>query len=76
MLIAFNAPSLTKFGPEVRKGGTVIYDCFVVTEAPDLDPSIKVFPVPFTGIATDLVLDDLAARARSRPGLRPQRPEP
>jgi Pyruvate/2-oxoacid:ferredoxin oxidoreductase gamma subunit len=26
----------------------------VVTEAPELDPSIKIFPVPFTGIATDL----------------------
>jgi Pyruvate/2-oxoacid:ferredoxin oxidoreductase gamma subunit len=54
VLIAFNAPSLAKFGPTVRKGGYVIYDCSVVTEAPELDPSIKVFPVPFTGIATDL----------------------
>ena len=54
VLIAFNAPSLAKFGPTVRKGGFVIYDSSVVTEAPVLDPSIKVFPVPFTGIATDL----------------------
>ncbi len=54
ILIAFNAPSLAKFGPTVRKGGTVIYDCSVVSDAPLLDPSIKVFPVPFTGIATDL----------------------
>lgn len=54
ILIAFNAPSLAKFGPTVRKGGTVIYDCSVVTEAPELDPSIRVFPVPITGIATDL----------------------
>jgi len=54
ILLAFNTPSLTKFGPTVRKGGYVIYDSSVVTEAPKLDPSIKVFPVPFTGIATDL----------------------
>jgi 2-oxoisovalerate ferredoxin oxidoreductase beta subunit len=54
VLIAFNAPSLAKFGPTVRKGGYVIYDSSVVSEAPALDPSIKVFPVPFTGIATDL----------------------
>jgi 2-oxoisovalerate ferredoxin oxidoreductase beta subunit len=54
ILIAFNAPSLNKFGPTVRKGGFVIYDSSVVTEAPVLDPSIKVFPVPFTSIATDL----------------------
>ncbi|WP_306591767.1 2-oxoacid:acceptor oxidoreductase family protein [Geothrix sp. 21YS21S-4] len=54
ILLAFNTPSLTKFGPTVRKGGYVIYDSSVVTEAPVLDPSIKVFPVPFTGIATDL----------------------
>ncbi len=54
ILLAFNTPSLTKFGPTVRKGGYVIYDSSVVTEAPVLDPSIKVFGVPFTGIATDL----------------------
>ncbi len=54
ILIAFNAPSLVKFAPTVRKGGIVIYDSSVVNEPPELDPSIKVFPVPFTGIATDL----------------------
>ena len=54
VLIAFNMPSLVKFGPTVRKGGVVIYDSSVVSEAPTLDPSIKVLPVPFTGIATDL----------------------
>jgi len=54
VLIAFNAPSLAKFGPSVRKGGVIIYDSSVVSDAPLLDPSIKVFPVPFTGIATDL----------------------
>ncbi|HEX9009631.1 MAG TPA: 2-oxoacid:acceptor oxidoreductase family protein [Holophagaceae bacterium] len=54
ILIAFNTPSLVKFGPTVKKGGTVIYDSSVVTDAPPLDPSIRMVPVPFTGIATDL----------------------
>jgi 2-oxoisovalerate ferredoxin oxidoreductase beta subunit len=54
ILIAFNAPSLVKFGPTVKKGGTVIYDSSVVTEPPVLDSSVKMVPVPFTGIATDL----------------------
>ncbi len=54
ILIAFNAPSLAKFGPTVKKGGTVIYDSSVVSDAPALDPSVKLVPVPFTGIATDL----------------------
>ena len=54
ILLAFNAPSLAKFGPTVRKGGTIIYDSSVVTEPPVLDPSIRMVPVPFTGIATDL----------------------
>jgi 2-oxoisovalerate ferredoxin oxidoreductase beta subunit len=54
ILIAFNAPSLAKFGPTVKKGGTVIYDCSVIIDAPTFDPSVRVFPVPFTGIATDL----------------------
>ena len=54
ILIAFNAPSLAKFGPAVRKGGIVIYDSSVIAEAPKLDPSIRMVPVPFTGIATDL----------------------
>jgi Pyruvate/2-oxoacid:ferredoxin oxidoreductase gamma subunit len=54
ILVAFNAPSLAKFGPAVRKGGIIIYDSSVISEVPDLDPSIKLFPVPLTGIATDL----------------------
>ena len=54
ILLAFNTPSLAKFGPTVRKGGTIIYDSSVVTDPPVLDPSIRMVPVPFTGIATDL----------------------
>jgi len=54
ILIAFNAPSLTKFGPHVQSGGTIIYDSTVILEPPKLDPSIKVYGVPFTEIAIDL----------------------
>jgi 2-oxoisovalerate ferredoxin oxidoreductase beta subunit len=54
VLIAFNAPSLTKFGPTVRQGGVVIYDSSIVKEMPELDASIKLVGVPFTEIAVDL----------------------
>jgi 2-oxoisovalerate ferredoxin oxidoreductase beta subunit len=55
VLIAFNAPSLTKFGPTVKKGGTIIYDSSIVKEVPaGLDPSVKLVGVPFTEIAVDL----------------------
>ena len=54
LLVAFNAPSLTKFGPTVKPGGTIIYDSSVVTRPPVLDPSINVYGVPITEIAVDL----------------------
>jgi 2-oxoisovalerate ferredoxin oxidoreductase beta subunit len=54
VLIAFNAPSLVKFGPTVPPGGTILYDSSVVTEAPALDPRVHVHGVPFTEIAVGL----------------------
>jgi len=54
LLVAFNAPSLVKFGPTVVDGGVVIYDSAVVPEPPLLDPGIRVVPVPATAIAKDL----------------------
>lgn len=54
LLIAFNAPSLAKFGPTIRPGGTIVYDRTVVAEAPALDPSVRVVAVPFTEIAGEL----------------------
>jgi 2-oxoisovalerate ferredoxin oxidoreductase beta subunit len=55
VLIAFNAPSLSKFGPTVKKGGTIIYDSSIVKDVPaGLDPSVKLVGVPFTEIAVDL----------------------
>jgi 2-oxoisovalerate ferredoxin oxidoreductase beta subunit len=54
LLVAFNAPSLEKFGPTVRKGGVVIYDSSVVHEPPKLDKSVRIYGVPCTGIAHEL----------------------
>jgi Pyruvate/2-oxoacid:ferredoxin oxidoreductase gamma subunit len=54
ILIAFNPPSLEKFGPEVRAGGIVIYDSSIITNLPSLDPSVKVVGVPCAQIAADL----------------------
>ncbi len=54
VLIAFNAPSLAKFGLDVAPGGTVLYDSSVIAEPPRLSDGIKVHGVPFTQIAVDL----------------------
>jgi 2-oxoisovalerate ferredoxin oxidoreductase beta subunit len=54
VLVAFNAPSLARFGPAVRRGGFAVWDRSVVREAPALDPSVHAVPVPCTEIARDL----------------------
>ncbi len=54
VLVAFNAPSLAKFGPTVRPGGIVLYDETVISDVPELQPDVKAIGVPFTQIAYDL----------------------
>jgi Pyruvate/2-oxoacid:ferredoxin oxidoreductase gamma subunit len=54
VLVAFNAPSLAKFGPKVQAGGTVVYDSSVIAEVPALAEGVRVLGVPFTGIAVEL----------------------
>jgi 2-oxoisovalerate ferredoxin oxidoreductase beta subunit len=54
ILVAFNAPSLRKFGPTVRPGGTIVYDSTVIEEVPELADGIRAIGIPFTGIALDL----------------------
>jgi 2-oxoisovalerate ferredoxin oxidoreductase beta subunit len=56
VLIAFNAPSLAKFGPTVEPGGTILYDSSVIPEPPPLPERVTARGVPFTGIAVDLKL--------------------
>ncbi|HZT77310.1 MAG TPA: 2-oxoacid:acceptor oxidoreductase family protein [Vicinamibacterales bacterium] len=53
VLVAFNAPSLTTFGPTVVEGGIVIYDSTVAPTPPDL-PGVTLVPVPATEIANGL----------------------
>jgi len=54
ILMAFNAPSLNKFGPAVVEGGVVIYDSSVIAETPSFAPGVQVFPVPCAKIARSL----------------------
>jgi 2-oxoisovalerate ferredoxin oxidoreductase beta subunit len=54
VLVAFNAPSLAKFGPKVVEGGVVVYDSSVIAETPALKKGVKTVGVPFTQIAADL----------------------
>jgi 2-oxoisovalerate ferredoxin oxidoreductase beta subunit len=55
VLVAFNAPSLAKFGPTVRPGGIVVYDSSVIAAVPDtLAVGARVVPVPFTEVAKDV----------------------
>jgi 2-oxoisovalerate ferredoxin oxidoreductase beta subunit len=54
LLVAFNVPSLNKFGPKVRPGGTIVYDSSVITEVPDVAEAVNVYGVPLTDIAVGL----------------------
>jgi len=54
VLMAFNAPSLAKFGPEVKENGVVIYDSSAITEVPEFAPGVRVVPVPCGAIAQSL----------------------
>ncbi len=47
ILVAFNSPSLQKFGPRVRPGGTILYDNSIVQEVPHFNSQIRVFTAPF-----------------------------
>ena len=54
VLIAFNAPSLDRFAPAVRAGGTIIYDSSVIDDPPVLPAGVTAHGVPLTRIATGL----------------------
>jgi 2-oxoisovalerate ferredoxin oxidoreductase beta subunit len=54
VLVAFNPPSLAKFGPTVVKGGTIVYDSSVIADVPALPAGVKVMGVPMTQIASEL----------------------
>jgi Pyruvate/2-oxoacid:ferredoxin oxidoreductase gamma subunit len=52
--VAFNAPSLDKFGPAVKEGGAVVYDSGVITKTPEFADGVRVYPVPCGDIAKSL----------------------
>jgi 2-oxoisovalerate ferredoxin oxidoreductase beta subunit len=55
VLVAFNTPSLARFGPAVRPGGMVVYDSSVISALPDgLATGVRTVAVPFAGVAKDL----------------------
>lgn len=55
VLVAFNAPSLARFGPSVRPGGTIIYDSSVIDALPaGLADGIEFVGIPCTTIAKEL----------------------
>jgi len=54
VLVAFNAPSLAKFGSTVQPGGTVLYDSSTIATPPVLPEGVRVYGVPFAQIAADL----------------------
>ena len=54
VLVAFNAPSLTKFAPDVREGGLIIYDSTVILSPGALPANCRVLGLPLTQIATEL----------------------
>jgi 2-oxoisovalerate ferredoxin oxidoreductase beta subunit len=54
-LLAFNAPSLAKFGPAVLPGGAIVYDSSVIAEPPSgLAAGVRVEAVPCSEIAQRL----------------------
>ena len=54
VLVAFNAPSLARFGPTVLQGGVVVYDGSVIRDPPSLDGTVRVLGVPCTEIAREV----------------------
>jgi 2-oxoisovalerate ferredoxin oxidoreductase beta subunit len=54
ILVAFNPPSIEKFGPTVQPGGIIVYDSSVIPKPPRLDPSVRMIGVPCAQIAADL----------------------
>lgn len=52
-LVAFNAPSLARFGPAVVEGGLVLYDS-TVAPAPRLGDRVRSLGIPCSRIAAEL----------------------
>jgi len=53
ILVAFNKPSLAKFEPDVREGGTIFYDDSLI-DAPPTRKDIDAVAIPATKLADEL----------------------
>jgi 2-oxoisovalerate ferredoxin oxidoreductase beta subunit len=53
-LLAFNAPSLARFGPTVLPGGVIVYDSSVVADPPAAPPGVRALGIPCSEAAKDL----------------------
>ena len=54
ILVAFNAPSLARFGPAVVEGGTIVYDSSVVRERPPVRAGVRWVGVPCSALAAEV----------------------
>ena len=54
VLVAFNAPSLSRFGATTVPGGVVVYDSSVVREPPAIGRDVRVVGVPCSQIAHEM----------------------
>ncbi len=54
MLVAFNAPSVAKFAPQIVPGGVLLYDSTVVPELPAMATGVRAVGVPFAAIAAEI----------------------
>ncbi|HSR51674.1 MAG TPA: 2-oxoacid:acceptor oxidoreductase family protein [Acidobacteriota bacterium] len=54
LLVAFNAPSLEKFAPQVAEGGTLVFDSSAIKSPPAFPRGVRAYGVPFTQIAYEL----------------------
>ncbi len=54
VLVAFNAPSLTRFAADTAPGGVIVYDGSVIREPPPAPEGVRVVAVPCTDIAREL----------------------
>jgi len=53
-LVAFNGPSLARFGPAVAAGGVVVHDADLAPGLPPLREGVRAVPVPCAALASAL----------------------
>lgn len=54
ILLAFNQPSMDKFGPKVKEGGIIVGDSTVIHTIPTLERNVRVVLVPLSDLAKKL----------------------